>query len=268
MSNNQIERIRSNREEIARLDEELCRARMDQMEAEADLAQEQAAVNAFRMHCRLKLDDLVDTLLDLQAQKQACLTRLELLRQGFDLAWLEADDLGHKEEDLEADEGEEELILPTPTMRDKEAEKRLYRELARRFHPDLARTAVEQSYRTTIMAAVNDAYAASNLQALYDLAGELEPGEIIEMAGIESSEIRQLRQGILSARRQCRKARYQLMLLRKENSARLWSRAQSIEGQGRDWWSLVRLELGQAIDRRQTELDELQSQLDRLEQKG
>ena len=48
----------------------------------------------------------------------------------------------------ESDSGdtEEELLLPTDTPRDKAAEKRLYRKLVRKFHPDLGVTAVEIAY--------------------------------------------------------------------------------------------------------------------------
>lgn len=267
MSSSQIEPVRTTRDKKERLQRELNRARQAQLEAEAELAQEQAAVNAFRMHCRLKLDLLVDTLMDLRLQKQACLTRLELLRQGVDPAWLEDDDfLGESGEEADSEDEEDELLLPTPMPRDKAAEKRLYRELARRFHPDLARTAVEQSYRTAMMTAVNTAYAGSDLQALYDLAGELEPGEIAELAAIDSVAIRGLRQEIMKAHHQKRKARRQLTLLRQENTARLWRRAQLIEEQGQDHWSLIRSELEKVIDRLELEVVELQAELGRLEQ--
>jgi hypothetical protein len=269
MSSSQIEPVRSVRDKKERLQRELDKARQAQLEAEADLAQEQAAVNAFRMHCRLKLDFLVDTLMDLRAQKQACLTRLELLRQGFHPAWLEDDELlGKIGEEADCEDEEEQLLLPTPTPRDKAAEKRLYRELARRFHPDLARTAVEQSYRTAMMAAVNRAYAGEDLQALYDLAGELEPGEIAELAGIDSVAIRGLRLEIMKARHRRRKARRQLALLRQENTARLWRRAQLIEGQRQDYWSLVRSELQKAIRRLELDVDDLQIELGRFEQES
>ena len=270
MDSRQIEPVRSSRERKERLERDLAKARQAQMEAEADLAREQAAVNAFRMHCRLKLDDLVDTLMDLRVQKQSCLTRLELLRQGVDPAWLEEDDdpLGEIGEEVDDQDEGEELLLPTHTPRDKAAEKRLYRELARRFHPDLAKTAVEQSYRTTMMAAVNQAYKSNDLQALYDLAGELEPQEVAELAGIESVKMRELRHGIMNARHQRRKAQRQLRLLRQENTARLWRRAQIIEKQGQDWWSQVRRELQKAITRLQLDIAQLRSELERFEQEG
>lgn len=241
------------------------KARRAQLQAEAELAEEQAAVNAFRMHCRLKLDELVDALAALRAEKEACLTRLELLRQGVDLAWLEEEENLDEEEEDGAIEEEADLLLPTDTPRDKAAEKRLYRELARRFHPDLAATALERSYRTEMMTAVNTAYARQDLQALYDLAGELEPGEIAELAGIESAEMRRLRESIMQARRQRRKARQQLKLLRQENTARLWRRAQAIEEEGKDWWSVVQDDLASAVEHLQAEVNGLQEQLARLE---
>lgn len=262
----EIEPVASPREKAAKLRRELRKARKAQLDAEADLAREQAAINAFRMHCRLRLDMLVDELSELRTEKQACLTRMELLRQGVDPAWLEEDEILVEDEDAIDEEGDQaELILPTDTPHDKAAEKRLYRELARKFHPDLAKTAVELSYRTQMMTAVNTAYAKSDLQALYDLAGELEPGEISELAGIESMEIRRLREEILKARRGRRKAKQQLALLRRENTARLWQRAQTIEEAGKDWWSLVERELNEAVARLQEEVAALKEQLAGLE---
>jgi hypothetical protein len=269
MENSEIEPVYSTREKRDKLREEMNQARRAQLDAEAELAQEQAAVNAFRMHCRLKLDELVDSLMDLRTEKQAYLTRMELLRQGVDPAWLEDNDfLGENGEELEDEADEEELLLPTPTPHDKAAEKRLYRELARRFHPDLARTAIEQSYRTAMMTAVNTAYSRKDLEALYDLAGELEPGEIAELAGIESVEIRLLREGIMKARQQRRKARQQLNLLRRENTARLWRRAQAIEGHSQDWWSLVQSELSQAVAHLAMDVEKLRAQLEVMEQES
>ncbi|UCC53142.1 MAG: hypothetical protein JSV68_04080, partial [Anaerolineaceae bacterium] len=64
MNSSKIEPVRTASEKNAHLQRELKNARQAQLEAEAELAQEQAAVNAFRMHCRLKLDSLVDTLMD------------------------------------------------------------------------------------------------------------------------------------------------------------------------------------------------------------
>jgi DnaJ-class molecular chaperone len=146
--------------------------------------------------------------------------------------------------------------------------KRLYRELARKFHPDLAETAVEDAYRTSIMAAVNAAYAAGDLRALYDLAGELEPGEAAELAGIESKRLRRLRQQIMTCRRRRRKVKQQYRALRRETTARLWQKAQEVAADDADWWSSVQRELEAAIARRRREIAELEQQAAALEEAG
>ena len=263
MNDKQIEPVRDPQEQLRYLRAELQTARQSLVEAEAELACYQAAVNAFRMHCRLKLDDLVDELLNLHAEKQACLTRWQLLQQEKEVPVTPDEDgpLGFDEETIPVEDDEEALVLPTDTPRDKAAEKRLYRQLARRFHPDLANTAVERAYATAMMTAVNNAYEKQDIQALYDLAGELEPETIAELAGIEVPAIRQLRQQIMSVQRRQRKVKRQMKLLRQENTARLYHRAQRLEEEGDNWWDTVRRELEVAIERRQREIDRLKNEL-------
>ncbi len=268
MTTKQIEPVYNLRAKVNRLQAEYERARVALAAAEAELAQEQAAVNAFRMHCRLKLDRLIDTLQELRTEKQALLTHLQLLQQAQDLGIrFDEDDLFWRlDNDFYSDEEEDDdLLLPTDTPRDKAAEKQLYRDLARRFHPDLAETAVEQAYRTSIMAAINTAYQVNDIQALYDLAGELEPGEIAELAGIESLEVRRLREVILKCRRFRRKAQLQLRTLRRENTARMWRRAQQLDETDVDYWSVIKRELETVITKRELDVAGLRQQVAELE---
>lgn len=268
MPDNKITPTATPQEQVRQLQAELSQIREKLNQAEAELAEEQAAVNAFRMHCRLKLDMLVDTLQELAVEKQTLLTQLELRRQAQDYGMAyDADEPFWQSEAFAAEtaaEEEEALLLPTDTPRDKAAEKRLYRELARRFHPDLAETAVEQAYMTSIMTAVNSAYEKNDIQSLYDLAGELDPGELRELAGIESLEIRRLREQILKAERLRRKSRQRLKMLRQENTARLWRKAQELENEGDNWWDGVRRELEQAITQRQQTIQKLRAQIQEI----
>lgn len=252
---------------------ELEQAKQELRQAEAELGAEQAAVNAFRMHCRLKLDDLVDELQALATQKQSLLTRLELLRQAQDLGigldeedpfWQTAVPPDPHLPDDAADDAADDLLLPTDTPRDKAAEKRLYRELARRFHPDLAETAVEAAYRTSMMTAVNAAYEKQDIQSLYDLAGELDPSELAELQSIETLEIRRLREQLMKVRRLRRKALQRLQTLRQENTAKLWRKAQELEEEGDNWWDSVRRELETAVARRRQTVADLAAQVELL----
>ncbi|HNS40722.1 MAG: hypothetical protein LC131_00320 [Anaerolineae bacterium] len=246
---------------------ELAAAEEELRVAEADLAQEQAAVNAFRMHARLMLDDLADAIERLLTERQSLLTRLELHRQAIED---EADPLGphfRQFDDAGLDSGADldDLPLPTATPHDKAAEKRLYRELARRFHPDLANGAAELAYRTSVMTAVNSAYTNGDLQALYDLAGELEPDELRELATIESRELRQLRERILRCRRRRRKVSRRLQLLREDKTARLWRKAREMRDQGEDWWTAVRRDLEATRERLEMQVTVLRQELDKAE---
>lgn len=59
--------------------------------------------------------------------------------------------------------------------------KSLFRSLAKRFHPDLVTDATEKKYRVNLMARVNAAYAAQDLQQLMELAKEPDrPAPVIE----------------------------------------------------------------------------------------
>ena len=224
--------------------------------AEADLATEQAAVNAFRLHCRLKLDTLVDEYEKLKVEKQSLLTRWSLQQQAA-----AADDPFWQDTLPFAEEDEGEPLLPTSVPHDRAAEKRLYRQLARQFHPDLGRTALEIAYRTDMMAAVNNAHRDGNVQALYDLSGELDPDAVNELAAMENLAARKLRQQVLNCLRRQRKIQGRLQALRLENTARLWRKAQALNEAGTDWWEVVRRELSEAISRRTTEIEWLMANI-------
>lgn len=259
----QLELVPTQQPEAAQLRAELLAAQEELRVAEADLAAEQAAVNAFRMHARLMLDDLADAIGTLLTEKQSLLTRLALWRQDAEAAAADDNPLGPDAESTFPSDDDEALdLLPTATPRDKAAEKRLYRELARRFHPDLADGAAELAYRTSVMTAVNSAYSAGDIQALYDLAGELEPDEIRELADIETRELRQLRERILQCRRRRRKVSRRLQALRDDKTARLWRKAHTLDDKNEDWWTAVRRDLETARARLEREVAGLEQQVE------
>ena len=244
-------------------------ARLEHNEAEADLAREQAAVNAFRMHCRLKLDAWINQLLELQTEKQRLRTRLELLRQaaGTGRVFDEDDPFWQGEENHvgHVDEQEEELLLPTDTPRDKAAEQRIYRQLARKYHPDLSWTAVEIAYRTEMMSAVNIAYASGDTQALYDLADRIDPADLVELGAIDRADLRELRMQLARFQGRKRRAQRRQAALRQENTARLWQKAKLLETDDIHWWDIVRKEIDAAISRIKEETADLNSQIKILE---
>jgi len=87
----------------------------------------------------------------------------------------EADAAARGESDGTAEgDGPEQPVIPQAPQRirpDKEAQ-RLYRDLARRAHPDLAQDPAEQELRGAFIARVNEAYARGDVLALAALAEE------------------------------------------------------------------------------------------------
>lgn len=259
-------------DEMGDLRREIQEAQRELMEAEAELADEQAAVNAFRMHCRLKLDRWIDRLQEVQSERQLLRTRVELLRQaaGYGMAYDSEDPFWRGEETEDRQESimpdsDDEMILPTDVPRDKEAEKRLYRQLARKFHPDLGSTALEIAYRTEMMTAVNAAYESEDIQALYDLAGELDPQEMASIAVIPSSEMRHLQKQLIRLRQRRRRAQHRLESLRQENTTRLWKKARHLDRDDLHWWEVVRIEIERAIERIECDNSQLKELILELE---
>lgn len=246
-------------------------AREELVVAEKQLAEEQAAVNAFRMHCRLRLDGVVDGVLELYTAKQSLLTRFQLIKEAQDLGlpYDEAHPFWETvEEEAAFQEEDVEELVPYHLPKDKASEKRLYRSLVKKFHPDLANGAMSADYATSMMAAVNAAYEAGDVQTLYDLAGELDPQEMVELSQIETKEIRKLRERLLKCQRRRRKVTRQLQALRDENTAKLWRRAQTLESGSENWWDEVKRDLEATIERLSGEVNHLYQLIDELDPEG
>ena len=64
---------------------------------------------------------------------------------------------------------EPEVIMPTQRPKASEDIKKVYRRLARRYHPDLAQNDVDRDQRNRLMAQVNEAYAERDMDALLAL---------------------------------------------------------------------------------------------------
>ncbi len=250
--------ISVDKQRLRDLELEIEAARFELNKAEAALAAEQAAVNRFRMHARLKIGDQVDDVLSLRSQKQSLLTQLRMAEIEEDDPTWEARNAEFPEFDI-PDDTPEHIILPTDVPRDKAAEKRLFRQLAKRFHPDLAEGMLAREYATTMMASVNDAYQKGDVTTLRNLAGELDPAEAIQFEKTANLHERKLQKRLYGIRRRIRKVGELFLAMKKENTARLWRKAQSLEEAGLSWWNEVRLELEDESERLRTQISELEA---------
>jgi len=108
--------------------------------------------------------------------------------------------------------------------------KRLYRQLARRYHPDLSADPAEREHRNRLMAEINNAYNRRDLDALKVLAAQPENRSVDEP--LETLQLRQMQQIHLQLTQR-------LVHLKRErddllSSDLMWLKIQQSLNQGRD----------------------------------
>ena len=254
---------------LIQLKQTLNQAYAELRELEGDLASEQAAVNRFRMHCKLKLGDWVDQINELRAEQQRLLTHWELHQQA-EAAGFEFDEAqwlgGGVDTDQEsADIWEATTIVEgdAEPIEDGRTAKKLYRELARKFHPDLAEGVLQKAYSTSMMAVVNDAYTRQDWQALRDLSGEVDPETAAELdKSKHNRQFRKLQRKLRKCKQQQRKAVERRRLLHRERITKLWYQTQQVEtAEGENWWDQVAQVLQAEIVEREREIGRLHRRL-------
>ncbi|MFD9845319.1 J domain-containing protein [Streptomyces parvus] len=82
----------------------------------------------------------------------------------------------------------EQPVRPPKRVRPSEEARRLYRELARKAHPDLAQDEVERQRRDEFITRVNAAYGRGDVELLKELVAEWEAGPVQPPAPLSESE--------------------------------------------------------------------------------
>ncbi|MFF8985804.1 J domain-containing protein [Streptomyces globisporus] len=82
----------------------------------------------------------------------------------------------------------EQPVRPPKRVRPSEEARRLYRELARKAHPDLAQDEAERQRRDEFIARVNAAYGRGDVELLKELVAEWEAGPVQPPAPLSESE--------------------------------------------------------------------------------
>ncbi|MFE3369426.1 hypothetical protein ACFXOK_07450 [Streptomyces sp. NPDC059173] len=98
--------------------------------------------------------------------------------------WMDTDGLSPEAAAMLTDQP----VRPPKRVRPSEEARRLYRELARRAHPDLAQDEVERQRRDEFIARVNGAYGRGDVELLKELVAEWDAGPVQPPAPLSESE--------------------------------------------------------------------------------
>jgi chromosome segregation ATPase len=140
--------------------------------------------------------------------------------------------------------------------------KTLYRELCRRYHPDLTQDPDERVWRTEMMAAVNAAYEARSITELEALAAR--PERVARTGGADQNRLEALTERLHYLQQRVREVEREIdewmhgPLVEIRLEVRLAAR------QGQDLLSEMAAEVEKDLERKQVELDFLQAQLRQL----
>lgn len=235
------------------------------IEAEAELSDRLAAISAFEFKLRSRIARLTDKLDKLDAEIAELKRKMRWLGEGWQTdpeneaaAWAsgksasETGDYRYREVSNE----------PRQVLAEKEKAslKQLYRQLARRFHPDMAIDEADRDYRTQMMMAINAAYAAGDLEKLELLLLEPDAPHTI-MIQSEEEQLDLLVRELTRVQNRLQEIEDELARLDKHKSAVMMRREEEAARKGRDWFAEVETQLREDIAKRQIERDVLETQL-------
>jgi hypothetical protein len=265
-------------------------ARLDVQKAEAELASQRQSIDDFEVLVSRRLGSLLDQLSALEGEVESLTAQVRNIRDQRLYGEHQMDYVpGAPRSELKAGEyvpfqnvftepepdntagkrnssvSQGEAVGGSPA--DPETDmKRIYRRLARAYHPDLAVDGADRAQRNRQMAFVNQAYAAGDLEALYRLSQEegLEPyvykfSKPAIQPDDEKSELERLQQRLAELRQQ-------IVRLNNHPNVQLNLEVQVARQKGRDLLGEMAQELRRKIARKTAERDYLRSQIAAISQ--
>ncbi len=246
-----IHKLTPEQEELKRKREELGAIRAALADRELDLADLRAQLRSFEGRYMRQVGVLYAELDDLDARVaefEASLENSSATRQRAERARKRANDTHeatHGEVAKAAD------FKPTADL------KSLFREAAKRIHPDFAKDDAERQRRTRFMAEANEAYSRGDAAALQRIIDEYsESSESIPGEGIGAELIRVIRQ-IAEAKKHIAAIEDELATLRNSEIAKLLKEAELAEQGGRDLLAELAVTVGKQVARAKKEYESL-----------
>jgi chromosome segregation ATPase len=257
----------STTQKVKRLRLELDQLRAELADAEAERNSQLEDVEAFEFRFEAHVGQLLDHLATIESEVNSYLTQIKLRRHEQSFADQGASFEPVEEQFRQTWQHTPETAVPQPPPPATQAQiKKIYRQLARQFHPDLAIDKADRQYRTDKMAAINDAYNAQSMVELMALAEELETHRSrMQDAPPPDQEMAQaLQEEIDRCRRRLRAIDNELQNLPNRPMVDLALQVKLARREGRDLLSEMATDLERKIARKSAERDMLRAQFNNL----
>jgi len=247
-------RLKPEEEEILRKREELTGVRATLAERELELLDLRSQLAAFEGRYLRQVGNLYAELDEWKARISELHARLDPSAAANARAH-EAREQAHQTyEEAHGKASETHEFTPSPELRS------LFREAAKRIHPDFCRDAGDLERRTRLMAEANRAYEAGDAEALQRILDEYQDGaDAVEGEGIGAGLIRIIRQ-ISQAKERVAAIEQELTALRQSEIALLKKQAEEREREGRDLLAELATAVKEQIERIKNEYETLAKQ--------
>ncbi len=261
--------------ELARLQIELehRRSELERCEAERDTLE--VGLTRFAADVKARVGDVKDDIRHIRHELDEMRQRIARLRADpaatpADVERDVAEEMAQAEAELNGEfvhgpngSGKHRSNLPTRPMSSIETEAevlRLYRELAKRHHPDLARTAAERERRAELMLRVNVAYRDRDLATLQSIFLEVQLDTPLSTEELCRQRLAWTRHEIARLDREIRAVEMRIASLIKTDTYALWQAQERGESALED----LELRTRQRLSRERERLDDATAQYDRL----
>jgi hypothetical protein len=254
MSRQIIRRLRPEEEEILRKREELAAIRATLVERELELVDLRSQLAAFEGRYLREVGTLYAGLDEWKARISELHARLDPSATWNAQAREAREQARQTYEDAHGKASETRDFTPSPELRT------VFREVAKRIHPDFCRNAGDLERRTRLMAEANRAYEAGDADALQRILDDYHDGaDAVEGEGIGAELIRIIRQ-ISQARGRVSAIEEELAALRQSEIALLKKQADESEQAGLDLLAELATAVREQVERTKKEYETLARQ--------
>lgn len=247
-------RLKPEEEEILRKRGELATIRASLAERELEIVDLRTQLAAFEGRYLRQVGALYAELDEWRARISELKAQLDSSTDAQQRAQQAREQARQTFEDAHGAASERKEFTPSPEL------KSLFREVAKRIHPDFCRDAHDLERRTRFMAEANRAYESGDAETLQRILDEFQDGaDAVEGEGIGAELIRIIRQ-ISKARERVAVIEAELALLREGETALLKKEAEEKERDGQDLLAELATAVQEQIQQAKREYDALSKQ--------